>query len=106
MPVLINSRYYNQVTYDAPDPEGVLHPTIGIRQPTPPAPGTTMYQHLVSGVETIEYLAWRYFGDSKFWWRIAEANGLAFPVDLPPGTILQIPNSSDLGTVVRTRSFG
>jgi hypothetical protein len=106
MPLFINSRYYNQVVYDAPDPSGVTHPTIGIRQPTPPPPGTTMYQHLVSGVETIEYLAWRYYGNSSYWWRIAEANGLTFPIDIPTGSTLKIPGAGDLGTVVRNRSFG
>ena len=52
----------------------MTHPTIGIRQPTPPVPGSTTYQHQVSGVETIEYLAWRYYGDSKYWWAFARAS--------------------------------
>jgi nucleoid-associated protein YgaU len=59
----------------------------------------------VTGVETIEYLAWRYYGDSKLWWRIAEANDLQFALDIVPGTTLNIPGIRDLGTVVRTRSF-
>jgi nucleoid-associated protein YgaU len=76
-----------------------------MRPPTPPGPDTTLYSHLVTGVETIEYLAWRYYGDSKLWWRIAEANGLQFPLDLTAGTSLNIPAINDIGTVVRNRRF-
>ncbi len=105
MPVTITSRYYLSPVYDATDANGVSHATIAIRPPTPPAPGTTLYSHLVSGVETIEYLAWRYYGDSTLWWRIAEANDLIFATDIKPGMTLNIPAVNDLGTVVRNRSF-
>jgi hypothetical protein len=84
----------------------VSHATIAIRPPTPPAAGVTIYRHLVSGVETIEYLAWRYYGDSSLWWRIAEANSVQYPFDLSPGSYINISGANDLGTVVRTRSFG
>lgn len=106
MPVAITSRYYQTPVYDALDANGVSHPTIAIRLPTPPAPGTTQYQHLVSGLETIEYLAWRYYGNSQLWWRIAEANDLQFAPSLAPGMTLNIPGTRDLGTVVRNRVFG
>jgi hypothetical protein len=106
MPTIITSRYHGSSVYDATDAKQVSHATVAIRPPTPPAPGTTMYSHLVSGVETLEYLAWRYYGSSQLWWRIAEANGLQFPLDLTPGMSISIPAVSDLGTVVRNRSFG
>ncbi len=105
MPVSITSRYYRSAVYDATDPNGVSHPTVAIRVPTPPAAGTTLYRHLVTGVETLEHLAWRYYGDSSLWWRIAEANDIQFAPDLSPGMNLNIPAVSDLGTVVRTRRF-
>lgn len=105
MPVSITSRYYLSPVYDATDAEGATHATIAIRPPTPPDATVTMYSHLVSGVETIEYLAWRYYGDSSQWWQIAEANGLIFSTDIKPGMTLSIPSSSNLGTVVRNRSF-
>ena len=105
MSVIITSRYYRSPVYDATDAQQVSHPTIAMRPPTPPDPGTTLYSHLVTGVETIEYLAWRYYGDSKLWWRIAEANGLQFPLDFTPGMSLNIPTINDIGTVVRNRRF-
>jgi nucleoid-associated protein YgaU len=106
MPVAITSRYYNSAVYLADDPKGAAHPTLAIRPPTPPAPNVTIYNHQVTGVETIEYLAWRYYGDSSLWWRIAEANGLQYPMDFAPGAMIAIPGPNDLGTIVRNRSFG
>ena len=53
----------------------------------------------------ITELAWRYYGDSSQWWQIADANGLVFATDIKPGMTLSIPSSSNLGTVVRNRSF-
>jgi nucleoid-associated protein YgaU len=106
MPVSIISRYYGAAIYSADDPEGNPHPTVAIRPPAPPGPNVTIYNHLVTGIETIEYLAWRYYGDSTLWWRIAEANGLQYPMDLQPGSLVGIPGANDIGTVVRNRSFG
>jgi nucleoid-associated protein YgaU len=105
MSVSITSRYYQSPVYDATDAEGVTHATVAIRQPTPPTPGTTMYRHTVTAVETIEYLAWRYYGNSALWWRIAEANDLIFATDIVPGSVLNIPGARDIGTIVRNRSF-
>jgi nucleoid-associated protein YgaU len=106
MPVGITSRYYNSPVYAADDAHQVSHPTIAIRPPTPPAAGVTIYSHLVTGVETIEYLAWRYYGNSALWWQIAEANDLQYPINLVVGSSINIPGANDLGTVVRNRSFG
>ena len=106
MPVSINSRYYTLPVHDAVDRDGASHPTVAVRPPKPPDANTTLFRHIVTGVETIEYLAWRYYGDSKLWWRIAEANSLRFPLDLPPATPINVPAATDIGTVVRDRSFG
>jgi hypothetical protein len=106
MPVAITSRYYGSAIYTADDPQGNPHPTIAIRPPTPPGPSVTIYNHLLSGIETIEYLAWRYYGDGSMWWRIAEANDLQYPMDLQPGALIGIPGANDTGTIVRNRSFG
>ena len=105
MPVDITSRYAQSPVYDATGADGVTYATVAIRPPTPPAPGTSMYRHTVTAVETIEYLAWRYYGNSALWWRIAEANGLIFATDIVPGTVLNIPGTRDIGTIVRNRSF-
>ncbi len=105
MPVSITSRYTNAPIYDATDAQGESHPTVAIRPSTPPAPGTTLYQHILIGAETMEYLAWRYYGSSSSWWRIAEANPLVFPLDPPAGAAIAIPSAGDVGRIERTRRF-
>jgi nucleoid-associated protein YgaU len=105
MPVSLTSRYAGIAVYDAQDASGATHPTVPIRPSTIVMPNTTSYQHTVVGVETVEYLAWRYYGSSAAWWRIAEANPLIFPLDITTGIPLAIPAPGDVGRIERTRSF-
>jgi hypothetical protein len=104
MPITIRSRYHGLTVQAIEAPDGSVRATVALRPPTPPQPRTQLYKHLVTGVENIEYLAWRYYGSSDAWWRIAEANPLAFPLDVKPGTPIAVPAADDLGRVVRTRS--
>lgn len=103
MPVSSRSRYAQQPVHRVEDASGEEHEAISIRPPpVPPGPsGAT--QHQVSGLESLEYLGWRYFGSSESWWRIADANPLAFPLDLFPGAKVSIPATADAGRVQRTR---
>ncbi|MBZ4332975.1 hypothetical protein [Corallococcus sp. AS-1-12] len=102
MPVTSRSRYFNQPVNRVLDSSGEEHEAIAIRPAPPPAPSGES-QHLMSGLESIEYLAWRYFGTSDSWWRIADANPLKFPLDLFPGSKVTIPSSADVGRMQRTR---
>ena len=57
-----------------------MHPAIPARPVPPPAdPTATPYFHTVVAGETIELLAFRYFGSSAAWWLIADANPTALP---------------------------
>jgi hypothetical protein len=105
--VAITSRYRPLGVVAAPDAQGVLQPTLPIRRPEP-APGADRpaYQHRVTGVEDIEYIAWSFYGASDVWWRIADANPVRFPLDLRPGDALAIPSNEDFGLIVsRERRF-
>ena len=105
MPVSSSSRYATETPYDAPGIDGAPHPTLGIRRTSPVTPDITSYRHIMTGVETVEYLAWRYYGSSPDWWRVADVNPLVFPLDLPPGAAVIIPTTTNVGQVVRNRSF-
>ena len=105
MPVSNTSRYFGLDVYDAEDADGVTHPTVSIRPSTPLPQNTTFYRHPITGVEDIEYVAFRFFGSSDSWWRIAEANELFFPLDLKPGMTINVPAPGDVGRIVRTRRF-
>ena len=47
--------------------------------------------HTVIGRETLDLLAWKYYGREDLWWRIADANPDIAPFLLSPGQTLAIP---------------
>ena len=105
MPVSLTSRYAHTSVYEATGADGQPRAAIGIRpSPEAPDPGR-IYRHVVTGVETVEFLAWRYYGSSESWWRIADANPLVFPLDLPTGAAVAVPAAEDVGRVFRDRRF-
>ncbi len=103
MPVDVTSRYRLQPTVETVI-DGVASAAIAIR-PQPDPPLGDLYNHRLTGVEDLEYLAWRYLGRSTSWWAIADANPLTFPLDLRPGATVRIPQLGDVGRVARSRSF-
>ncbi len=58
--------------------------------------------HILEEGERLDYLAGIYYGDSSFWWILAAASGIGYALQVPPGTVIRIPNSiSDaLGVLV------
>jgi nucleoid-associated protein YgaU len=65
---------------------GPQNPTSGT-----PKPNRT---HQVQVGDTLDRIAARYFGDPTKWRDIATLNGLADPLDLPPGRLLSIPDGN------------
>ena len=55
-----------------------------------PQPDDRFHEVVVG--ERLDQLAYRYLGDAKLWWVIAEANDIAWPLDLEPGSVLRIPS--------------
>ena len=103
MPVDVTSRYWAMKSYTVDDEEGK---TTALPARLLSSYDTTdIYNHRLTGVETLEYLAWRYYGKSTTWWVVADANELVFPLDHRPGESVQIPPASGVGRVLRTRDF-
>lgn len=53
----------------------------------------------VYNVESFEHLpniAYKMYGNTTLWWIIASYNGIINPLLLQPGTVLQIPNLSQI----------
>jgi hypothetical protein len=107
MPISRRSRYAQTPTIAAPGRNGrsnAVAVTIRRQAPTPLVEGQT-YRHLLSAEENIEYLAWRYFGTSEDWWRIADTNPTTYPLDILPGSSLTIFSDSATARVQRSRTF-
>tara|TARA_Y100000034_G_C6630041_1_gene275011 strand:- start:240 stop:536 length:297 start_codon:yes stop_codon:yes gene_type:complete len=45
------------------------------------------------GKERLDVLASQQYGDPSYWWIIAAASGIGWGLQVPPGTILRIPNN-------------
>lgn len=105
MSVRINSRYRGLSVYQVRSDHDAGRSAIAIRANSPPAAGTALFQHRITGVENVEYMAWRLLGSSQAWWRLADANPLIFPLDLKPGDSLTVLKPLDGGRVERDRVF-
>ena len=55
--------------------------------------------HVLQEGERLDSLAQVYLNSSEYWWVIAAASGIGWNLQIPPGTLLQIPTS--ISDVVR-----
>jgi len=49
--------------------------------------------HVFEQGERLDYLAGLSYGDSSLWWVIAAASGIGWGLQVPPGTMIRIPNN-------------
>lgn len=106
MTVSARSRHARLAPLQAPDASGVPRTGLPIRRHAGVPASAARYTHLVTGAESLEYLAWRYQGSSEGWWRVADANPLRFPLDWRPGDEVQVASTSSVpGLVERDRRF-
>jgi hypothetical protein len=105
MPVGLRSRYAGLAVEQAPDASGELRALIPIRRHEGVDTTAGRYRHVVTGAETVEYLAWRYQGSSDEWWRVADANPLRFPLDWRTGETVLVAGQATPGLVLRDRRF-
>jgi len=49
--------------------------------------------HVLEEGERLDYLAGIYYRDSSLWWVLAAASGIGYALQVPPGTVIRIPNS-------------
>lgn len=54
--------------------------------------GTLPYKIIVvRGKERLDTIAGEYYGDAKYWWIIAAASSIGWGLQVPPDTMLKIP---------------
>lgn len=83
----ISSRYNWSVYYIDPK-NGDFY---GTRQPLNLRKHASDFFHVVSDVDRIDLIAYKYYRDVKLWWVIAEFNNITNPLELHSGTVLRIP---------------
>jgi len=53
---------------------------------------------LLRGAERLDTIAGSVYGDSRYWWVLAAASNIGWGLQVPPGTIINIP---DLAAVIK-----
>tara|TARA_R110002153_G_scaffold30502_2_gene93560 strand:- start:717 stop:1025 length:309 start_codon:yes stop_codon:yes gene_type:complete len=51
--------------------------------------------HVLEEGERLDSISMLYYKSSEYWWIIAAASGIGWSLQVPPGTLLQIPKSID-----------
>lgn len=50
--------------------------------------------------ERLDQLAGKYYGNSRYWWVIAAASNIGWCLQVPPGTIINIPDIIEVAKIV------
>ena len=46
--------------------------------------------------ERLDVLAGQIYGDARYWWVLAAASDIGWGLQVPPGTLIRIPQLSDV----------
>jgi hypothetical protein len=57
-------------------------------------------QVVLRGVERLDTMAGVIYGDGRLWWVLAAASNVGWGMQVPPGTILQVPNLTQVSALV------
>lgn len=55
---------------------------------------------IVRGQERLDTIAGEVYGEAKYWWIIAAASNIGWGMQIPPGTILKIPDLGDVASII------
>jgi hypothetical protein len=55
---------------------------------------------ILQEAERLDILAGKFYGDGKLWWVIAAASNIGWVPQVPPGTLIKIPNIQDISKFV------
>lgn len=93
------SRYSRSPVLDLGGQFGTSNAIVVIRQAI--KDGTIKTREIVvRGAERLDTLAGSIYGDSRYWWILASASDIGWGLQVPPGTIIRIPDLGDIAQLV------
>ncbi len=57
-------------------------------------------RRVLRGAERLDIIAGKEYGNAKLWWVIAAASGIGWGMQAPAGTMILIPNLSEVAALV------
>lgn len=57
-------------------------------------------QIIVRGRERLDTMAGVLYGDGRLWWILAAASNIGWGMQVPPGTVITVPNLGDVAALV------
>lgn len=91
------NRYKNAPVIDGGSGIGVSPNVEKIRIAI--ASGIIQYREIVvKGRERLDVLAGVLYDDSRYWWVLAAASDIGWGLQVPPGTVLKVP---DIGEIIK-----
>lgn len=94
------SRYKNSTILDFGAQYGTSRLVVairaGVRNGTIPLIATTT----TTGNQRLDHLAASYYKDSRYWWILAAASEIGWGLQIPPGTIVNVPSLDVIASFV------
>lgn len=56
--------------------------------------------YVLHDTERLDMLAGQLYGDGRYWWVLAATSNIGWGLQVPPGTIIKIPQLSDVLKIV------
>jgi hypothetical protein len=103
MPAAPGSRFADLPVYEVTGPDGAPRHVLGLRLTAAAEPGRAA--HRVTHGEGPDLIARRHLNDEQLWWRVLDVNPLRYPLDLPAGELLRLPEPGSATRASRARSF-
>jgi len=54
----------------------------------------------LTGNQRLDHLAALYYKDSRYWWVLAAASEIGWGLQLPPGTIINVPDLTAISSLI------
>jgi hypothetical protein len=55
---------------------------------------------IVRGAERLDTIAGNLYGDGRYWWVLAACSDIGWGLQVPPGTVLKVPQLSQIAALV------
>lgn len=92
---MAQSRYSNTPVFGLNSHYGSSRTTNIIRNAIK-TQALTYTVRILTGNERLDTIAGVVYGDAKYWWILAATSDIGWGLQVPPGTVIKVPNLSDV----------